>query len=242
MLRFCPDYRSPGRPKYNPINFQDFLTSPATRRRYWARSMAGYKMMSQAKPNDGHIALAGLHRLHVNNNSNNDTDNDNNGNNNKSMIVVTQNVDGLHQKGGLPEKDVIELHGSVHRVECLECKATLPRTTMQEMLEHANPSWLTTVDSHRIRNSTIMIDKVTNNNNNNNNNSNNNVNYNKNKNVIADPSYWSDKSATLNDANPDTLNNIMRPNNNRPDGDVELSVESYDGFVIPTCPFARRMR
>jgi NAD-dependent SIR2 family protein deacetylase len=116
-----PDYRDEeGRWKRRPpVNGQDFLRSASVRRRYWARSMIGWPTIARACPNPAHQALARLQaasRVHR---------------------LVTQNVDGLHQRAG--SDDVIELHGSIAQVLCLECGLRLERGDVQRWLEAANP-------------------------------------------------------------------------------------------------------
>ena len=104
-----------------PVMLQDFLGSEATRQRYWARSMIGWPVVARAQPNSAHAALAALEamqRLHM---------------------LVTQNVDGLHQRAGSIE--VIELHGSIGRVICLACGATQARETVQRALMEMNPRY-----------------------------------------------------------------------------------------------------
>jgi NAD-dependent SIR2 family protein deacetylase len=108
-----------------PVMLQDFLRSEATRRRYWARSMIGWPVVARAQPNAAHIALASLEamqRLH---------------------LLVTQNVDGLHQRAGSTE--VIELHGNIGRVSCLGCGAIEARETVQLMLKEQNPAFFDAV-------------------------------------------------------------------------------------------------
>jgi NAD-dependent SIR2 family protein deacetylase len=102
-----------------PIQHQDFLRSEATRQRYWARSFGGWPTIGQALPNDGHRAMADLARL--------------------GMVhgVITQNVDGLHQRAG--SEAVIELHGRIAAVRCLSCGRSHARSAMQAWLEAANP-------------------------------------------------------------------------------------------------------
>jgi NAD-dependent SIR2 family protein deacetylase len=102
-----------------PIELQAFLGSDHARRRYWARSMVGWPILAQAQPNAAHRALARL------------------GEAGRVTRLVTQNVDGLHQRAG--SEDVIELHGSIGTVRCLECGAEHPRSTIQETLARENP-------------------------------------------------------------------------------------------------------
>lgn len=101
-----PDFRSPGTglwTKIKPINFEEFVTSPATRRISWQRKFTGKDTMATAIPNRGHRAIAHLV----------DTG--------KASMVVTQNVDNLHQASGVPDEKVLELHGNAHYAKCLTC-------------------------------------------------------------------------------------------------------------------------
>jgi NAD-dependent SIR2 family protein deacetylase len=101
-----------------PITLQAFLGAEAWRRRYWARSMLGWPAVGLAQPNGAHRALARLQSAgHV-------------------STLVTQNVDGLHQRAG--SHGVIELHGSIGHVHCLDCGAQYTRASIQPLLE-ANP-------------------------------------------------------------------------------------------------------
>jgi NAD-dependent SIR2 family protein deacetylase len=118
-----PDYRSPGGlwSKHTPIYYADFVRSESARRRYWARSMAGWTSFQRADPNPAHEALAALEargRLHG---------------------LITQNVDGLHQAAG--SRDVLELHGNNDGVVCLGCGQVIDRTAMQDALRALNPTW-----------------------------------------------------------------------------------------------------
>ena len=100
-----------------PIQQQDFLRDPFTRKRYWARSFHGWPTVSQAKPNAAHIALAELQL--------------------RFSVLLTQNVDGLHQQAG--QRDLIELHGSLAEVVCLSCGNRTSRALLQQWLEDNNP-------------------------------------------------------------------------------------------------------
>jgi NAD-dependent SIR2 family protein deacetylase len=116
-----PDYRdAAGRWKRRPpVSHQDFVASAATRRRYWARSLLGWPLMARAHPNPAHTALARLEA------------------GGRVWRLVTQNVDGLHQRAGSAR--VLELHGSIHRVACLDCGAAAARAAVQDSLARANP-------------------------------------------------------------------------------------------------------
>ena len=104
-----------------PVRHQDFLASAATRRRYWARSFAGWPTMAGARPNAAHAALAALESA------------------GRISTLITQNVDGLHHAAG--SRRVIELHGGIRGVRCLACAVCYPRSGMQEWLARANPAF-----------------------------------------------------------------------------------------------------
>jgi NAD-dependent deacetylase len=100
-----PDFRSPGGiwTRLAPIDFDAFLASAEARREAWRRKFASDAMIRNAKPNRGHRAVAELvHR-------------------GKAGAVITQNIDGLHQASGIPEAQVIELHGNTTYAHCLDC-------------------------------------------------------------------------------------------------------------------------
>lgn len=104
-----------------PIQFREFVGSDALRRRYWARSFVGFERVHRALPNGAHVALARLEQL------------------GRAQLLVTQNVDGLHQKAG--SRSVIDLHGRLAEVECLACRSQYSRASVQELLLEQNP-WL----------------------------------------------------------------------------------------------------
>ncbi len=119
-----PDYRdADGAWKRSPpVTFQAFMGQAATRRRYWARSLIGWRRISRARPNDAHRALARLEAM------------------GKSEILLTQNVDRLHQAAG--SAAVIDLHGRLDHVRCMGCGRVSPRDDLQEELSRLNPQWL----------------------------------------------------------------------------------------------------
>lgn len=105
----------------DPIQHGDFVEQEAARRRYWARSMAGWSTVAASRPNRAHLALARLESAgHI-------------------PLLATQNVDRLHQRAG--HRQVIDLHGRLDRVKCLDCGITLSRAHLQRELELSNPSW-----------------------------------------------------------------------------------------------------
>ncbi|GMR23147.1 MAG: NAD-dependent protein deacetylase [Acidobacteriota bacterium] len=118
-----PDYRDrDGEWKRKPpVRFQQFIGSAETRQRYWARSMVGWKLVEGAQPNTAHEALAAIEAL------------------GPLRYLVTQNVDGLHQKAG--SVHVNDLHGRVDRVCCLDCGQTSSRLEFQNRLSVMNPTW-----------------------------------------------------------------------------------------------------
>jgi len=119
-----PDYRdADGAWKRSPpVTFQAFMGQAATRRRYWARSLVGWRRVSRARPNEAHRALARLEAT------------------GKSEILLTQNVDRLHQAAG--SAAVIDLHGRLDRVCCMGCGRVSPRQDLQDELARLNPQWL----------------------------------------------------------------------------------------------------
>jgi NAD-dependent deacetylase len=116
-----PDFRSPGGlwDKYNPDDFlyQKFLTSEESREKYWKMNSELYYTLIAANPNNAHYTIVDLHKM------------------GKLDCVITQNVDNLHQKAGLPDEKVIELHGTNIRVNCLNCKKRYSREEIQIRLE-----------------------------------------------------------------------------------------------------------
>lgn len=115
-----PDYRGPNAPRATPMQYRDFVGSAEARQRYWARSMLGWRSFGAAHPNEGHRLLAALQA---------DT---------QGLGVITQNVDGLHEAAGSGR--VVDLHGRISRVICLDCGETSERSVLQSRLEAANPA------------------------------------------------------------------------------------------------------
>jgi NAD-dependent SIR2 family protein deacetylase len=120
-----PDYRdADGQWKRaQPMTFQAFMGAPETRRRYWARSLVGWSRFAAARPNAVHHALAALERR------------------GQVRQLLTQNVDGLHQAAG--SQAVIDLHGRLDLVRCMDCDRRQPRAAFQAELEACNPGWAT---------------------------------------------------------------------------------------------------
>jgi NAD-dependent SIR2 family protein deacetylase len=112
-----PDYRGPGSPARTPMTYQEFVSGPAARQRYWARSHLGWSRIGRAEPNAGHRALAAL----------------------DPELLITQNVDGLHEAAG--SRRLVALHGRIADVICLDCRKTSSRAQLQARLEAHNPGF-----------------------------------------------------------------------------------------------------
>ena len=114
-----PDFRSPGGiwNRYDPEDFtiQKFLSSPAARKTIWKMSLEG-GLLTEAEPNSAHYAIAELYQL------------------GKLDCVITQNIDNLHQKAGVPEDKVFELHGNTQWVVCLNCHRRFPMSEVLQMI------------------------------------------------------------------------------------------------------------
>jgi NAD-dependent SIR2 family protein deacetylase len=121
-----PDYRDEAgewKRATRPIMIQEFMTGERARKRYWARSLVGFRRMRGARPNDAHDALARLESR------------------GRVVQLVTQNVDGLHQAAG--SRNVIDLHGRIDVVRCLQCERRMSREHLQSEMERRNPTFAT---------------------------------------------------------------------------------------------------
>jgi NAD-dependent deacetylase len=100
-----PDYRSKGGiwDKFQPVYIDEFMRSREARIKYWSRKAELYPDLIKAQPNAAHKGLAELYKLGF------------------LKSIITQNIDGLHQKAGMPDDAIIELHGNNFRVRCLSC-------------------------------------------------------------------------------------------------------------------------
>jgi NAD-dependent SIR2 family protein deacetylase len=113
-----PDYRGPTSIRATPMLYGEFVGSHEAQQRYWARSFLGWRRIGQARPNEGHRALVALEQHGL-------------------QGVVTQNVDGLHAAAG--SATVVELHGEIAMVICLDCGERTPRRALQDRLGLLNP-------------------------------------------------------------------------------------------------------
>ncbi|CEP14171.1 hypothetical protein [Parasitella parasitica] len=120
-------------PKHRPILYNELASSHNYRQRYWSRSYLGWPKMSESLPNTSHDIL-------------------------KSLIddgyiqnIITQNVDNLHTKAGTPEKNLLELHGTLYKVECMDCgDASVDRDMYQHRIHARNPSWQEMIGKSRL--------------------------------------------------------------------------------------------
>ena len=119
-----PDYRDDrGEWKRSPpMTLQAFMSGAPARARYWARGMVGWRHFASVQPNVAHRALAAMERA------------------GRVELLLTQNVDGLHEAAG--NLNVVDLHGRLDRVRCMQCGDITTRETMQQRLQEANPAWM----------------------------------------------------------------------------------------------------
>ncbi|NII53953.1 NAD-dependent SIR2 family protein deacetylase [Lutibacter sp. SG786] len=119
-----PDYRD-GQGEWKrspPMTLQMFMSGPQARARYWARGMIGWRHFASVQPNVAHRALAALEHA------------------GRIELLLTQNVDGLHEAAG--SHNVVDLHGRLDRVRCMQCGDISTRDAMQRRLQEANPTWM----------------------------------------------------------------------------------------------------
>jgi NAD-dependent SIR2 family protein deacetylase len=118
-----PDYRDANGEwkRTPPVTYQAFVGIEATRQRYWARNLVGWRRFGTALPNATHRALARLEQQ------------------DRVSMLLTQNVDRLHQAAG--HQKVIDLHGRMDIIRCLACERRLPRVDFQAELLRLNPAW-----------------------------------------------------------------------------------------------------
>lgn len=119
-----PDYRSQGGiwDKFIPVMIQDFMKSGESRIELWRQETELYEDLRKAVPNKAHLAIGELYRL------------------GKIQAVITQNIDGLHQAGGMPEENVLELHGTARRVRCLSCGKITGTEEIYLRVKEGNPA------------------------------------------------------------------------------------------------------
>lgn len=100
-----PDFRSPGGiwSKYKPVYFNDFLSDPVARLRYWTMKKETHDLYKNIQPNSGHHFITQIHQAK------------------RLLGVITQNIDGLHSLSGLPYEKLVELHGTDRKIACVRC-------------------------------------------------------------------------------------------------------------------------
>src|SRR5574341_448868 len=110
-----PDFRSPNGvwARNRMIEYGEFVSSRSGRIEYWRQKVESWPAMRDAKPNPGHLAFVELERQ------------------GKLRAMITQNIDGLHQRAGQSPELVIELHGTTAEAVCLSCGH---RITMDEAI------------------------------------------------------------------------------------------------------------
>jgi NAD-dependent deacetylase len=115
-----PDFRSPGGrwERYQPVPLSEFLASEAARERYWRYKGETWQVIRAARPNAAHDALAALARS------------------GRVHLLVTQNVDGLHERSGFPPERLVNIHGTDFEVECMACHRRAPRALAQDAWEN----------------------------------------------------------------------------------------------------------
>jgi NAD-dependent deacetylase len=113
------DFRSPGGvwDRHRIVTYQEFTGSAEARREYWGMKRELHRELLQARPNRAHTALADLERV------------------GRLDCLITQNIDGLHQKGGVSPGRVIEIHGTNLEAECLDCGTRTPIEKIQSRLD-----------------------------------------------------------------------------------------------------------
>jgi NAD-dependent deacetylase len=118
-----PDFRSPGGrwERYQPVPLPDFLARQAAREEYWRYKGATWQVIREAEPNAAHLALTGLARA------------------GRIELLVTQNVDGLHERSGFPLERLVRIHGSDAEVECMACHQRAAREEAQAQWEAGTP-------------------------------------------------------------------------------------------------------
>ena len=114
-----PDFRSPGGrwERYQPVPLPEFLASERAREAYWRYKGETWQLIRAAEPNAAHLALADLARA------------------GRVALLVTQNVDGLHERSGFPPERLVNIHGTDSAVECMACHRRAPRAVAQAVWE-----------------------------------------------------------------------------------------------------------
>ncbi len=117
------DYRSQGGiwEKFTPVYLAEFIHDPDKRRLYWERKKALWQSISQAEPGRTHIFFTRLYKQR------------------RLLGLITQNIDGLHEKSGLPAEEIVNLHGTTLEIICLECGDISPAEPLMAGLDPEYP-------------------------------------------------------------------------------------------------------
>ena len=119
-----PDFRSKDGfwTKNKPIQFQDYLNNEEQQRLSWSRNIELHKILKKISPNIGHTFVEKIVNL-----------------NNKENFLITQNIDGLHQRSGVPEDKIIEIHGNAIEARCLNCGKNADIQNFHAAIKANNP-------------------------------------------------------------------------------------------------------
>jgi NAD-dependent deacetylase len=119
-----PDFRSPGGiwSRMTPITYQEFVASEEARLEDWRRRFQMNADFARAEPNAGHLALARLARQ------------------GRLTCLITQNIDGLHQRAAHPPESLIEIHGNATHGRCLDCREPMPLAVARDLIEQSGTS------------------------------------------------------------------------------------------------------
>ena len=119
-----PDFRSKDGfwTKNKPIQFQDYLDNEEQQRLSWSRNIELHEILKKIRPNIGHTFVEKIVNL-----------------NNKENFLITQNIDGLHQRSGVSEDKIIEIHGNAIDARCLKCGETADILDFHAAIKANNP-------------------------------------------------------------------------------------------------------
>lgn len=119
-----PDFRGPDGiwKTVKPITYQEFVASEEARLEDWRRRFASNEKFATAEPNAGHRGLARLAEEE------------------KLAAVITQNIDGLHQRAGLSTQRLIEIHGNATRGRCIECGTAMALAAARRIIDDTGAS------------------------------------------------------------------------------------------------------
>lgn len=126
-----PDYRGEGSVAATPMSIEQFTGDPAYYRRYWMGGHLGWERFASVRPNTGHRLIASWEAA------------------GRSVGCITQNVDGLHLRAGSTR--VVELHGAMHRVRCLDCGQIYAREAIEDRIRRSLPRPISGVSHGEMR-------------------------------------------------------------------------------------------